>query len=93
MKILVNLIIRLPAVNTELHLAIGIDLNVQKKVVSDSTDLSTVFYLYSNQKDTVEQEKNYKDIGPASDHYYRISTIEFASQQYHRVTMEVTIDK
>ena len=57
MKILVNLIIRLPAVNTELHLAIGIDLNVQKNVVSDSTDLSTVIYLYSNQKDTVEQEK------------------------------------
>lgn len=64
-----------------------------KNVASDSTDFSIVFYLHSNQKDIVEQEKNDKDVGSAFDHYYWIPTTEFASWAQHQVTVAVTIGK
>lgn len=53
------MIISLLAVNTELYLAVGIDLNVQKKnFFSGSADFSTAFYLHVNKKDiTNEGEK------------------------------------
>lgn len=63
-----------------------------KNVISDSTDFSIMFYLHSNQKDTVEQGKNDKYVGSAFDHYC-MPTTEFASWEYHQVTMEVTIGK
>ena len=81
-----HLIIRLPAGNTKLYLATGIDLNVHKKknVISDSTDFSILFYLHWNQKDIVERGKNDKYVGLAFDHYYCMLTTEFASWEYHQ---------